>query len=108
MTVPFQKTPRSLKVSGTPVPILNGVPLVLMTECELSDAMKFEGSTKAFRAWCRKIGIKSVPWRKGVYDPQLVRQRLDAVQELSQPIAANTEQPPLSLVEQRRARRGQG
>jgi hypothetical protein len=108
MTVPFPEKLRTSKVSGNSVPILNGVPLVLMTESELSDAMKFEGSTKAFRAWCRKIGIKSVPWRKGVYDPKLVRQCLDEAQDLSQPIAANTEHPPLSLVEQRRARRGQG
>ena len=108
MTEPHQNMISTAHVGCTSVPVLNGVPLMLMTEMELLAAMKFEGSTKAFRAWCRKIGIKSVPGRNGIYDPKLVRYCLDAAQELFPPVAANTEHPPLSLVEQRRARRGQG
>jgi len=97
----------TIKVGGTLVPVLNGVPLMLMTEVELIAVMQFDGSINAFRTWCRKIGIKSVPGRRGVFDPKLVRHCLDAAQELTPSIAANTENPPLSLVEQRRARRGQ-
>jgi hypothetical protein len=107
MTAHHQKMTSTIEIGGTSVPVLNGVPLMLMTEVELIAVMQFEGSKNAFRAWCRKIGIKSVSGRRGVFDPKLVRHCLDAAQGISQSIAANAEHPPLSLVEQRRARRGQ-
>lgn len=88
------------------VPVLDGVPLMLMTEVELIGAMRFEGKTRSFRAWCRKLGIRPVPGRTGIYDPKLVRERLDESQCLKAPPPAAVADPPLSLVEQRRMRRG--
>lgn len=100
---------RSEPTSGImSAPVLNGVPLKLMTEAELLDAMRLEKAPRSFRAWCRDIGIRPVPGRRGVYDPRLVRERLDEAQGLKAPATtpATTDAPPLSLVEQRRVRRG--
>lgn len=72
--------------------------------------MGYDGVTGRFRAWCREIGIKPVPGRTNIYDPKHVRERLDAAQHManSLPVAAGAplETAHLSLVEQRRVRRG--
>ena len=107
MSIHHQKMTSTTKIGETLVPILNGVPLMLMTEVELIAVMQFDGSIKSFRTWCRKLGIKSVPGRRGVFDPKLVRHCLDEAQELTAFKETNTGHLPLSLVEQRRARRGQ-
>jgi hypothetical protein len=78
----------------------------MITEAELATYLGFDGRQKAFRAWCKSMGITPLPGRKDVYDPKLVRQRLDAAQGLAPTVSANVDHPPLSLVEQRRARRG--
>jgi hypothetical protein len=77
-----------------------------MTEAELVEAMRFNGTIRSFRRWCRNIGILPVPGRNGIYDPKLVRKRLDEAQNLTSPPPDTAETPPLSLVEQRRVRRG--
>ncbi|HRO27396.1 hypothetical protein [uncultured Amaricoccus sp.] len=86
--------------------VVDGAPLFLVTGEELARAMRFEGGvTSAFRDWCRKFGIKTVPGRNNVYDPKHVRERLDAAQGMSRPQAAADAPTKPSLVEQRRARR---
>ncbi|WP_146010380.1 hypothetical protein [Acidimangrovimonas sediminis] len=89
------------QIPGIEFPVLNGVPLMLMTGEELAAAIKFGGVTSGFRSWCAKLGIKTVPGRSNIYDPKHVRERLDAAQGMNAPAA------PASLVAQRRARRGQ-
>jgi hypothetical protein len=68
---------------------------------ELARKMGYAGPNDAFRQWCRKIGIAAVPGRRGVYDPVLVRRRLDEAQGL-----IDAPPKPDSLVAQRRARLG--
>lgn len=107
MTLYDRKTADGNACADTP--LLNGL-LTLLTEEELMVATRFAGSARSFRSWCRTIRISTVPGRKGLYDLKLVRARLDEVQNLVQPPAsitpANLEQAPISLVDERRARRG--
>lgn len=70
----------------------------LITGAELAERLRFQGTTGAFREFCRKASIRPVPGRKDCYDPVAVRKRLDDVQGLT-PSAT-------SLVEQRRMRIG--
>lgn len=75
---------------------------------DLARRMGFSGAASAFRDWCARTQIYPVPGRRGFYDPALVRRRLDEVQGLfpaAQPEGVSP--PPMSLVEQRRARRGE-
>jgi hypothetical protein len=109
MTPPFTKKQCEVP-AATPFLVLDGIPLMLMAEDELIKAMRFD-TTEKFRSWCRKLNIRCVPHRKGFFVPKHVRARLDAAQGIAQPVApnaaANTVQVPISLTEQRRARRGQ-
>ncbi|EBA14435.1 hypothetical protein RSK20926_02162 [Roseobacter sp. SK209-2-6] len=74
---------------------------------ELAIAAGYAGVCDGFRNWCHEYGITPVPGRKSHFDPKLVRLRLDQIQGLQETKAnehtANAE--PVSLVEQRRARR---
>lgn len=70
---------------------------------DLAREMGYEGVTNAFRSWCATMRIAPVPGRRGWYDRKLVRRRLDEAQGL---VAEATDERPMSLVEQRRARRG--
>ena len=74
---------------------------------ELAAQMGYEGVNNAFRDWCAKLGITPVPGRRGIYDPVLVRRRLDEAQGL---IGGNASSTPATMtaVEKRRARRGEG
>ena len=67
----------------------------------------YSGANNAFREFCAKHRITPVPGRAGWYDPKLIRRRLDEAQNLlAAPQETNAPTPALSLVEQRRARRG--
>jgi hypothetical protein len=54
----------------------------LMTGEALARCVGYGGVTNAFRNWCAKLRITSVPGRRGWYDPILVRRRLDEAQGL--------------------------
>lgn len=84
--------------------MVDGAPLVLMTGEELAMAMHYGRVCSAFRAWCKKLGITTVPGRNNLYDPKHVRARLDVSHETGTPTA----EPELILshTEKRRARRG--
>ena len=83
-----------------------GVDLVMLTGDELAALMRFSGVTTRFRAWCREMEIRTVPGRANLYDLKHVRQRLDRAQGIEGAAPGNVDSPPLSLVEQRRMRRG--
>ncbi len=76
--------------------------LCLITGTELGRVFGFGGDTQEFRDWRENFGIAPVPGREKHFDPKLVRHRLDQLQGLL-PSEANN--GPVSLVEQRRARR---
>jgi len=84
------------------IPLVEGVPLMLMTGEEPAEAMRYNGVTSGFRAWCRTMGISTVRGRANLYDPKHVRDRLNAAYEIS----GEGEREALSYVEQRRRRRG--
>lgn len=71
----------------------------LVPAADLAKLWGYSGPNDAFRVFCTRIGVTHVPGRPGWYDPRLVRRRMDEAQGLSTETA-------LSLVEQRRARRG--
>ena len=74
---------------------------------DLARELGYDGPTNAFRQWCVALRIAPVPGRKGWYDRKLVRRRLDEAQGLlGEPQAGQGAPAHLSLVEQRRARRG--
>ena len=75
---------------------------------DLAKRMGYSTPNTAFRDWCVKLRITPVPGRRGWYDPYLVRRRLDEAQGLfsAPPAIQLTDTQPISLVEQRRARRG--
>lgn len=79
----------------------------LIRSDELAEAMGYEGVNNAFRDWCAKLRITPVPGRRGIYDPVLVRRRLDEAQGLAVEGVAPSH-APMSAVEKRRARRGEG
>ena len=83
-----------------------GIDLVMLTGDELAALMRFSGVTTRFRAWCREMEIRTVPGRANLYDLKHVRQRLDRAQGIEGAALGNVDSPPLSLVEQRRMRRG--
>lgn len=73
---------------------------------DLAKAMGYEGVTNAFRDWCATMRITPVPGRRGWYDRKLVRRRLDEAQGLFAAPTDPGDERPMSLVEQRRLRRG--
>lgn len=84
-----------------PAPSIAGM-IGLVPAADLAGLLGFSGPNDAFRSFCAEKGIR--PIRKGWYDPHHVRARLNAVQGLAAMTQAH--EPVLSLVEQRRARRG--
>ena len=77
----------------------------LVSAEDLARQMLFSGVNGAFRDWCALMRIHPVPGRRGVYDPALVRRRLDEAQGLLQGEGAASG-VGAGLVAQRRARRG--
>jgi hypothetical protein len=47
---------------------------------ELAALLLFEGTTSAFRTFCKNSGIRPVPGRKDCYDPVAVRHKLNRLQ----------------------------
>lgn len=78
----------------------------LITSDKLAESLGYSGPNHAFRTWCTQMRITPVPGRRGVYDPVLVRRRLDEAQGLA--LNAIEDDAQGGLVAQRRARRGQG
>lgn len=74
---------------------------------QLAQELGYSGANSSCRDWLATLRITPVPGRRGWYDPLLVRRRLDEAQGLlwQTPEAASTN-APISLTEQRRARRG--
>ena len=83
---------------------------LLKTE-QLAKMCGYTSASPAFRLWCASLGITPVTGRRDVYDPILVRQRLDEAQGLlpknPDVVVARREldENSLSLVEQRRLRK---
>jgi hypothetical protein len=77
----------------------------LISADDLARQLGYGGATSAFRQWCVSARITPVPGRRGYYDPALVRRRLDEIQGLTAS-AEDRAGGGLSLVDQRRARRG--
>lgn len=75
----------------------------LVSSDDLAAELGFAAPNDAFRGFCRSLGITPVRRNPNIYDPKLVRARLDQAQGL-----LNSKQPfkKESLVHQRRARRG--
>lgn len=76
----------------------------LISAAELAKLWGYAGPNDAFRVFCNKLSISNVPGRPGWFDPSLVRHRMNEAQGLSS--AEGAVGSGLSLVEQRRARRG--
>lgn len=55
----------------------------LISGKELARELLFEGTTSAFRKFCREAGIEPVPGRKDCYDPIAVRHKLNEIQGLN-------------------------
>ena len=74
---------------------------------ELAIAAGYAGVCDGFRKWCHEYGITHVPGRRSHFDPKLVRMRLDQMQGIQEQtsIESTADVQPVSLVEQRRARR---
>ena len=74
---------------------------------QLAQALGYSGANSSCRDWLVTMRITPVPGRRGWYDPLLVRRRLDEAQGLSKSeLEAESVTRPISLTEQRRARRG--
>lgn len=78
--------------------------LTLISGEELAKLHGYSAVTSQCRAWWRSLDIKPLPGRKGIYDPKLVRERLDMAGGLAVP-DANLRREQLSLVDQRKARK---
>lgn len=95
----------SIPVQASKEQILASISFV--SSHELAIAAGYAGVCDGFRKWCHEYGITPVPGRKSQFDPKLVRLRLDQMQglqeEKTKENTSNVE--PVSLVEQRRARR---
>ena len=76
----------------------------MISSHKLATDMGYSGPTSQFRAWLKEMNITPVPGRRGVYDPKLVRARLDAAQRLHEP-ALSIPVEKTSLVALRKARR---
>jgi hypothetical protein len=77
----------------------------LVKGADLADAFGYSRPNGAFHGFCAAIGITPVPGRRDIYDPRLVRLRLDAVQGIGS-ASGRIDQPDTgpSLVERRKAR----
>lgn len=74
---------------------------------QLAHELGYSGANSSCRDWLTTMRITPVPGRRGWYDPLLVRRRLDEAQGLSENAReAFGTNAPISLTEQRRARRG--
>lgn len=80
-------------------------PINLIHADELAKRMGYASANSSFREWAASLRITPVPGRRGLYDPVLVRRRLDEAQGLLMTMP-NTPDRPLTHVEKRRARRG--
>ena len=80
--------------------------ITLLSAQELAISQGFSSANDSFRTYIKNAGIEPVPHRRGYFDPQHVRARLNSIQGLSEIRVASTEAQPSSLVEKRRARRG--
>lgn len=83
----------------------------LISASDLSTLWGYAGPNSAFREFCTKLSISHVPGRPGWYDPRLVRHRMNEAQGLhsaafAASVTGGASSASLSLVEQRRARRG--
>ncbi len=78
--------------------------LTMISSHTLAAQMGYTGPTAQFRAWLKEMDITPIPGRRGVYDPKLVRARLDAAQRLREP-ALSAPAEKTSLVASRKARR---
>lgn len=88
-----------------PVFATDPLPMIgLVHRDQLARLLGYSGATSSFAEFCIRLRITCVPGRRGWYDPQLVRKRLDEAQSLQAADAAASE--ALSNVERRRARRG--
>lgn len=70
---------------------------------DLAEEWGYAGTNSAFRTFCAKLGLRHVPGRPGWFDPQHVRQRLDAAQGMN-PVILRGSEAAVSLVQQRRTR----
>ena len=75
----------------------------LVHAADLAKLWGYSGPNDAFRTFCARNHIKHVPGRPGWFDPHHIRARLNAIHGTTE--GANAQ--PVSLVEQRRARRGE-
>lgn len=71
---------------------------------QLAPLLGYSGANGAFSEFCIRLRITCVPGRRGWYDPQLVRKRLDEAQGLQAGLTAVS--GAITNVERRRARRG--
>ncbi len=78
----------------------------LMTGEALARSAGYRGVTNAFRNWCAKLRITSMPGRRGYFDRKLVRRRYDEAQGLASD--ATSEPGSMTPMDKRRARRGEG
>ncbi len=78
----------------------------LMTGAELAKMMRYSGVTSAFRQSLKMLGITPVPGRNDIYDPLLVRHRLNLAQGMvpRSPDTTASAEKPLSKTEERRIR----
>jgi hypothetical protein len=83
--------------------VMDNIELRLIQGEELAKMHGYSGVTSQCRAWWRSLGIKPVPGRKNIYDPRLVRDRLDQAGGLAVAKLIN-EPATVSLVDQRKAR----
>jgi hypothetical protein len=78
--------------------------LNLITGDELAKLHGYKSLTSQCRAWWKSIGIVPCPGRRNIYDPKLVRDRMDFAVGRT-PAPARDAVSTLSLTEQRRARK---
>ena len=72
----------------------------MLTGKELARLLRFEGTTAAFRAFCKETGIRPLPGRRDCYDPIFVREKLNEAQGLG--VAGQTGRDLLELSKERR------
>ena len=74
--------------------------VTLVSSEDLAHRFGYKSPNAAFHAFCKKLNISPVPGRKAMFDPMLIRRRLDEAQNL---FASNE---GLSHVQRRRIRNG--
>lgn len=83
--------------------VMDNIELRLIQGEELAKMHGYSGVTSQCRAWWCSLGIEPVPGRKNIYDPRLVRNRLDQAGGLATAKLTN-DSATVSLVDQRKAR----